>query len=109
MKGSPQNSSGANSAATQAAEACQRYTAAQEGDAHHADLQYLQQYSPCFLKPLCITPKQICKPLSIQDDLRVFWPLQDHMGCLETSAMTWPWAMALEITMHHPGLGPMQL
>ena len=77
----------------------QQHKTPQEGDTHHADLQCLQQYSPCFLKPLCVTPKQICKLLSIQGNLRVFRPLQDRMGCLETSAKRWKWATDLKTTM----------
>ena len=58
----------------------QQHNAAQVGDAHHADLQCLQQYSPCFLKPLCVTPQQYCKLLSIKANLRVFRPLQRSHG-----------------------------
>ena len=98
MRGSPRNGSVTlQLSLSLLGGARQQHNAAQVGDAHHADLQCLQQYSPCFLKPLCVTSQQFCKLLSMKANLRVFRPLQrshacDHMGCLETSAIRRKWA-----------------
>ena len=89
VKCSPQNSSDATSAATQAAGAPQQHKAAQENNTNLADLHCLQQQTSCFSKALCVVPKQVCKLLSNKGNLRGVRPLHGHIGWSETSAMRW--------------------